>query len=205
MTGRAHPSPAHRDAAAAGRHALGQQPDIALGHRPAHVAAAVVLLVAAAVSAFYGLITREPAQPAARSPEVVLGWAPASQPASGWRTVLAAGTEAPSETATSRTKHAPLRIDLNTATAAQLELLPGIGPSKARTIVEDRDRHGPFRSVEDLDRVRGIGSKTVERLREHVTVSDEPLFHAEGRLAVTGGRAPTFTTTDRHEDDRSER
>ncbi|MBX3385802.1 MAG: helix-hairpin-helix domain-containing protein [Phycisphaeraceae bacterium] len=66
-----------------------------------------------------------------------------------------------------------LRIDLNAATIAQLELLPGIGPAKARAIVEDRERRGRFGSVEDLDRVAGIGPKTVDRLREHVIVGDE--------------------------------
>lgn len=62
-------------------------------------------------------------------------------------------------------------IDVNTALASDLELLPRIGPQLAARIVEDRDRAGPFHSVEDLARVRGIGPRTVERLRPLVTVA----------------------------------
>jgi competence protein ComEA len=61
-------------------------------------------------------------------------------------------------------------ISLNRATAAELETLPGIGPAKARAIVEDRARNGPFIRVEDLARVPGIGPATVRRLRERVRV-----------------------------------
>jgi competence protein ComEA len=56
-------------------------------------------------------------------------------------------------------------LDPNRDPAADLELLPGIGPVKARRIVESRDKDGPFRSADDLDRVPGIGPATVEALR----------------------------------------
>lgn len=62
------------------------------------------------------------------------------------------------------------RLNINTATAAELELLPGIGPALAGRILEDRAAAGPFRSVEDLDRVKGIGPRTMDRLRELITV-----------------------------------
>ncbi len=65
--------------------------------------------------------------------------------------------------------HTPL-IDLNAATAAELELLPRIGPKLAARIVEDRATNGPFESVEALDRVKGIGPRTVARVRPHVRV-----------------------------------
>jgi competence protein ComEA len=61
-------------------------------------------------------------------------------------------------------------VDLNTATAAELELLPGVGPSTAGAIVDDRTRNGPFPTVDDLDRVPGIGPAKLEALRELVTV-----------------------------------
>lgn len=61
-------------------------------------------------------------------------------------------------------------VDLNTASAADLDGLPGVGPSTAQAIVDDRDRNGPFASVDDLDRVRGIGPAKLEALRELVTV-----------------------------------
>ena len=62
------------------------------------------------------------------------------------------------------------RVNLNTATAAELELLPGIGPALAQRIVADREYRGPFRSLNDLDRVSGIGPRLIERLRDKVTI-----------------------------------
>jgi len=62
------------------------------------------------------------------------------------------------------------RININNATAAELEELPGIGPARAGAIVREREKNGPFRQVEDLARVSGIGPKTVEALREYVAV-----------------------------------
>lgn len=61
-------------------------------------------------------------------------------------------------------------VDINTADAAQLESLPGIGPATATAVVEHRTRTGAFRSVEDLLEVRGIGPAKLEQLRQHVTV-----------------------------------
>lgn len=65
------------------------------------------------------------------------------------------------------------RIDLNRASAGELQLLPRIGPALARRIVEDRAARGPFASVEDVARVRGIGPRTVELLRPYAMVSRE--------------------------------
>lgn len=56
-------------------------------------------------------------------------------------------------------------ININTATATELESLPGIGPSKAAAIIANR----PFTSVDDLERVPGIGARTIEQLRPLVT------------------------------------
>ncbi|SDM70861.1 competence protein ComEA [Geodermatophilus siccatus] len=61
-------------------------------------------------------------------------------------------------------------VDLNAATAADLDALPGIGPVLAQRIVEHRERNGPFRSVEQLDDVPGIGPATYAELAELVTV-----------------------------------
>jgi competence protein ComEA len=62
------------------------------------------------------------------------------------------------------------RVDLNTADAAELDALPGIGPVLAQRIVDHRTRHGPFRSVEQLDDVPGIGPATAAELADLVTV-----------------------------------
>jgi competence ComEA-like helix-hairpin-helix protein len=59
---------------------------------------------------------------------------------------------------------APHRIDLNTASVAELQALPGIGPTRAVAIVLERVRHGPFRCLADLGRVDGIGEVTADGL-----------------------------------------
>lgn len=61
-------------------------------------------------------------------------------------------------------------LDLNRASAAELELLPGVGPKLAREIVAARTRSGGFASVEALDAVRGIGAKKLARLRPFLRV-----------------------------------
>jgi competence ComEA-like helix-hairpin-helix protein len=65
---------------------------------------------------------------------------------------------------------APAVLDLNVATVDQLALLPGVGPSRARAIAEDRRRRGPFRSVDDVARVKGIGPRVLASLRESAVV-----------------------------------
>lgn len=65
------------------------------------------------------------------------------------------------------------RIDLNSANAAELEALPRIGPALAERIMEHRERFGGFRRIEDLDRVQGIGERTIELLRPFVRIDEE--------------------------------
>ncbi|MGD2251481.1 MAG: ComEA family DNA-binding protein [Anaerolineales bacterium] len=61
-------------------------------------------------------------------------------------------------------------ININTADAPELDLLPGIGPSLAQKIIEYRQTHGPFSCVDDLIRVSGIGPSKLEAIRDLVTV-----------------------------------
>lgn len=61
-------------------------------------------------------------------------------------------------------------ININTATAEELDSLPGIGPSTAAAIVEDRERNGPFASPEDLMRVSGIGEGKFSKLKDQIRV-----------------------------------
>jgi competence ComEA-like helix-hairpin-helix protein len=61
-------------------------------------------------------------------------------------------------------------INLNTATPEELRLLSGIGPNKVRDILAYRKEH-PFRTVEELARIKGIGRKTVVKIRLHLAVS----------------------------------
>ena len=64
----------------------------------------------------------------------------------------------------------PALVDINQATVADLDRLPGIGPSTARAIVDHRTRNGPFASVDDLLAVRGIGPAKLAELRALVRV-----------------------------------
>ena len=65
------------------------------------------------------------------------------------------------------------RIDVNSATWVEWGQLDGIGDALARRIVADREQNGPFRSIDDLRRVRGIGPKTLERMRPWLTVGSD--------------------------------
>ena len=62
------------------------------------------------------------------------------------------------------------KINLNKATAAQLTQLKGIGMKYAERIVEFRDKNGSFKQVEDLLKVQGIGPRTLEKIKDRITV-----------------------------------
>ncbi|MFC5471633.1 helix-hairpin-helix domain-containing protein [Cohnella suwonensis] len=61
-------------------------------------------------------------------------------------------------------------LNLNAASQAQLESLPGIGPSKAKAIIDYREKRGEFRNVEELRDIKGIGPKIYEKVAQRVTV-----------------------------------
>lgn len=63
---------------------------------------------------------------------------------------------------------AHFKVNINTANAAEFELLPEIGQTLARRIVDWRDAHGPFKSCDELRRVKGIGPKTMETIRPYL-------------------------------------
>ncbi|GEM_PF-5723851 len=67
------------------------------------------------------------------------------------------------------------KVDLNTATIAELESLPGIGPSTALRIINAREKRQGFRSLEDLLKIDGIGRKTVARLQPLVRIGKYPI------------------------------
>ena len=64
------------------------------------------------------------------------------------------------------------QININTASQEELDGLKGIGPTKAKAIVDYRSKHGPFKSVDDLKGVKGFGEKSVARLRGELTVGE---------------------------------
>ncbi|MFW6206686.1 MAG: ComEA family DNA-binding protein, partial [Gemmatimonadota bacterium] len=80
----------------------------------------------------------------------------------------AAGEGIGSRRGSARSGRPPSRIDVNRASARELEALPGIGPALARRIVELRRRKGRLDRAEDLLEVRGIGPATLEELRDRI-------------------------------------
>lgn len=61
-------------------------------------------------------------------------------------------------------------VNINSASADQLDTLPGIGPSYAQRIVDYREQHGDFKNIDDLDKVTGIGSSTITKLRDLIQI-----------------------------------
>lgn len=108
-----------------------------------------------------GTLTGDGRQPAPPSPFHDAAAADGEPPAGPDADVNLPATPAPAE-------RAPVR--LNQASAAQLELLPGIGPALARAIVAWRARHGPFTRIEDLQQVPRFGPRLLARLRRHLTL-----------------------------------
>lgn len=78
-----------------------------------------------------------------------------------------------------------LVLDLNKATAEEFEKLPGIGPAKAKAMVDYQKAHG-YRKVEDVTKIQGIGRKTLQKLRPQLTVSERaPSSGGAARAAAT--------------------
>lgn len=96
----------------------------------------------------------------------VIDGAQISVPVLGQASSLASG-----ETVDGQTLPPDAIIDINTATAAQLDTLPGIGPALAQRIVDYRTTTGPFARIEELMNVSGIGQSTFDNLKDRVTVS----------------------------------
>jgi len=91
---------------------------------------------------------------------------PAKSP-DGTSTVVSSTSSASS---TSSTSTIPARISINRGTLADLDTLPGIGPVKAQAILDYRAQHGLFKRLEDLQNVKGIGTKTYEDLKPLITL-----------------------------------
>lgn len=67
----------------------------------------------------------------------------------------------------------PQKIDINRAEAWLLDALPGIGPTRAQAIVDYRQENGPFRSINEITKVDGIGTATYEQIKSLITVSEQ--------------------------------
>lgn len=81
-------------------------------------------------------------------------------------------------------------VNVNTASQAELEALNGIGPAKAKAILDYRQKNGPFKSVDDLKKVTGIGDKTLESIRKDVSLSGVTTLPAAKPGAKLAAPAP---------------
>jgi competence protein ComEA len=71
------------------------------------------------------------------------------------------------------------RVEMNSATWIEWSQLDGIGGTLARRIIADRESNGPFHTIEDIARVKGIGPKTLEKLRPHLYLAATPALTSE--------------------------
>lgn len=72
-------------------------------------------------------------------------------------------------------KKPPARpVNINTATSAELQQVPGIGPATAQKILQMRKSYGPFKSVDDLLAIRGLGEKRLDKMRKYLTIGKAP-------------------------------
>jgi len=79
-------------------------------------------------------------------------------------------------------------VNINAATSEELQLVPGIGPSTAEKILQMRKSYGPFKSVDDLLAIRGLGPKRLDKMRKYLTVGKTSGSKSKGAPQAT--RAP---------------
>jgi len=90
-------------------------------------------------------------------------------------------------------------VNINTANSEQLQQVPGIGPATAEKILQMRKSYGPFKSVDDLLAIRGLGAKRLEKMRKYLTVgkvapkSTNPQQPSEPAKPSMQKSQPTFT------------
>ena len=77
-------------------------------------------------------------------------------------------------------------VNLNTATQAELEGLNGIGPAKAKAIIDYRQKNGGFKSVDDLGKVTGVGPSILKKVRNDVSVGGKPVAAPAAVKAANG-------------------
>ncbi len=88
------------------------------------------------------------------------------------QTLVVAAPLPTTETKVSAKPEVTQQVDLNSATQATLQTIKGIGPARAKAIIDYRNEHGPFKSVDDLLQVKGVSSNFFEKVRDQLMVSD---------------------------------
>src|SRR5579863_10394731 len=98
--------------------------------------------------------------------------------------------------ATFATKKPPLHpINLNTANSQQLQEVPGIGPSTADKILKMRKSYGPFKSVDDLRAIKGIGPMRLEKMRKYLTVGKPTTTKKPPATPIAAAHTPASAGT----------
>ncbi|HEY1468802.1 MAG TPA: helix-hairpin-helix domain-containing protein [Candidatus Acidoferrum sp.] len=93
-------------------------------------------------------------------------------------------------------------VNLNTASSAELQQVPGIGPSTADKILQMRKSYGAYKSVDDLLAIKGIGQKRLDKMRKYLTVGKTPPTKAASSTKPAPPRKPPPSkTTEREEEE----
>ena len=93
-------------------------------------------------------------------------------------------------------KKPPLHpINLNTASSAELQQVPGIGPSTADKILKMRKSYGPFKSVDDLRAIKGIGPMRLEKMRKYLTVGKPTTTKKPPATPIAAAHTPASAGT----------
>ncbi|NGX07246.1 helix-hairpin-helix domain-containing protein [Mycobacteroides franklinii] len=149
---------------------------VGLVKRPGLVTLTAGARVADAVTAAGGavdgadVITLNMARPVVDGDQIVVGLSPMPGQPVGMASSIAAAGQAPTGSANPTGPAAPGRVNLNTATASELDALPGVGPVMAASIVRWRSEHGKFTSIDQLAEVDGIGPSRLDKLRALVVL-----------------------------------
>lgn len=80
-------------------------------------------------------------------------------------------------------------VNVNTATQEQLESLNGIGPAKAKAIIDYRQKNGDFKTLEDIDNVPGIGAGVMSKIKNDVTLTGETAVKVEAKATKKSAKA----------------
>ena len=84
-------------------------------------------------------------------------------------------------------------VNINTATKDELVSLKGVGEKRAQAIIDYRKKNGPFKTVDDLEKVPGIGPGIMKQIKSHISVSGPTTFDKPGDAAKTASKTATKT------------
>jgi competence protein ComEA len=132
-----------------------------------------------------------PSPPKSRANAALVGLALVAAGAVAWRAYSPRFVAVPTERAVA------YKVDLNAAGENELAQVPNVGPKTAAAIVKHREEHGPFASVDELTRVKGIGAKTLEKVGPYFAVSGGAAEKIEPVVLEKKPAAPPPTSTSR--------